>query len=314
MNELIDQLNDPTKCHSALTTLIATGKEAVPFLAGFLRSSKPSSLPEARLLAVEGLRILRGALALEVLMEVSSYELARIVDPAVRLGEETVVSRAALALAEFQNANAHEALLQLAKGKPLAGVAVAYTRIRDPRALPYLVKWLEDDYCSEVSMHAIRGYGRAAAPALLGSLRQVTSRFGRETRLSARRRARILDLLAEIIRRHELQHLIPLLDDPAECVRLNAARAVLRAGDQIQQQRAYQTALGLLDSFERSLRAEAEETLAAHLEIGIQLLEEEILKHRAAGESESQWFPRESALAILIRLYKKRNQHQEALP
>src|SRR5579884_2382740 len=87
---LIEQLRDPTQSH-----------RAVPALAEFLRPSKPSSLSEPRLMAVECLSILKGPEALEALITVCKERLNEIADSIVRLAEEAVVSRAASALADY---------------------------------------------------------------------------------------------------------------------------------------------------------------------------------------------------------------------
>lgn len=118
LRRLITQLADPSRNSQALLVLLAEGEETVPVLAEFLRSSKPSSLPEPRFLAVEGLGILKGPEALEALITVATEKLGEISDPVVRLAEETVVSRAALALADFPDESlARETLLELLKEK-----------------------------------------------------------------------------------------------------------------------------------------------------------------------------------------------------
>ncbi|MGH9395921.1 MAG: hypothetical protein ACRD18_03590 [Terriglobia bacterium] len=102
-----------------------------------MRTSKLSTVAEPRLLAVEGLSILKGGQALEVLIEVATESLGDIPDPVVRFAEEAVASRAAFALADFTDASAHEALLKLLHRKPLAGVAEAFEKLRDTHALPH---------------------------------------------------------------------------------------------------------------------------------------------------------------------------------
>jgi PBS lyase HEAT-like repeat len=176
----------------ALMALLALGRDSVPALVGFLRSTKPSSLPEGRLLAVEGLSILKGPAALAALIVVATQSLANIRDPAVRLGEETVASRAASALADFPDPHAREALLELLNEKPLIGVAEAFEKLGDPRAIPRLVSWLGEDFVAEAAGRAIVVCGCAAVPALLDSLRAKDEWYGSESGKSQRRRARAL--------------------------------------------------------------------------------------------------------------------------
>ena len=309
---LIEQLGDPSRCNQALLGLLVKGEDGVRALAKFLLSSKPSSLPEARLLAVEGLSILKGPEALSALVSVASERLDEISDPVVRLAEETVASRAARALADFHQPRAREALLQLLKGKPLLGVVEAFEKSWDLRAIPYLVSWLEEDFVAEAASRALRASGRFAFTDLIGSLREKHTRLGRETGTSQRRRARILEILVDIIREGETDLIQDLLDDCVEAVRLNTARAILTRGNRVQQERAFEVALGLLDSMDRGVRASSEEILLEHFDVGCHLVEQEIQRREAAGESEQQFFPRESTLVVLLRIRKKGRQLMEA--
>lgn len=308
---LIEELNNPIQCDQALLALIGEGKAAVPALVEFLRTAKPSSLPQARLLAVEGLGLLKGDDALDALIAVATERLAEITDPVVRLAEESVASRAALALADFSDPRALETLLRLAPGKPLVGVAEAFEKLRDRRAVPHLVRWLEDDFVAEPAARAIRAFGRAAMPSLLESLNERRRQHGIETRLSQRRRWRILEILDVLLEGDEISVLEAFLGDPVEEVRLKAANAILNHGNPDQQRRAFKIGLRLLDSHERDIRAAAEELLRGHLAAGPDLLEEEIQKRRAAGESEHIIFPRESALALLVRIQRQTNRSAE---
>jgi HEAT repeat protein len=309
---LIEQLGDPSRSNQALLALLMKGEEGVRALAEFLRTSKPSCLPEARLLAVEGLTILKGPESLSALIDVASQRLDDIPDPVVRLAEETVASRAARALADFPNPRAREALLKLLEGRPLIGVAEALEKSWDLRAIPYLVSWLEDDFVAEPASRAIRACGHWAYSALVKSLGEKNLQHGRETGMSQRRRARILEILADLLRREEIGMIEDLLDDPIEAVRLNAARAVLARGSRGQQERAFGVLLRLLDSSDRGIRASAEEILGAHFGIGRHLVEQEIRQRELAGESAQQFFPKESTLAILHRICKKGSELTEA--
>ncbi|HXJ96709.1 MAG TPA: hypothetical protein VMT20_28040 [Terriglobia bacterium] len=304
METFIEQLGDPCRSSQALMALLALGKDSVPALVHFLRSTKPSSLAESRLLAVEGLSILKGPLALGALIAVATQRLAEIGDPAVRLAEEAVASCAALALASFSDPHAHEALLDLLDEKPLIGVAEAFEKLRDPRAIPHLVSWLEEDFVAEAAGRSILGCGPAAVPALLDSLKEKHPRYGTESGMSQRRRARILEILCELALPDPLEGLDGLLDDAVEGVRFNAARLLLRKGSAVQRRRAYQVGLEVLDSRNNDLRANCEESLRAHFDVGSELVEEEIRRRRLAGESEDLW-PRETALAILLRIERK---------
>ncbi len=312
VKDLIERLNDPIRCDQALMALIGVGKEVVPALAEFLLTSKPSSLPQARLLAVEGLGLLKGDGALDTLIAVATARLAEIPDPVVRLAEESVVSRAALALADFSASRSLETLLRLVAGKPLVGVAEAFEKLKDRRAIPHLVDWLEDDFVAEPAARAILAFGRAAMPRLLESLNERRRRHGRETRLSQRRRVRILEILDAFVGAGDIRVLETFLEDPVEEVRLKAANAILNHGNPEQQRAAFTIALRLLDSHARDIHAACEELLRGHYAAGYDLLEEEIQKRIAAGESEHMIFPRESALALLLRIQRQTDRSAEA--
>lgn len=306
VERLVEQLGDPTRSNQVLLALLVKGQSVVPALAEFLKSSKPSSLPEARLLAVEGLSILKGQEAVDTLIAVASQRLADIPDTVIRLGEETVASRAACALAEFSDEpRVVDTLLELLKGKPLIGVAEAFTKLKDPRAIPGLVSWLEEDFVAEAVRQAIVAYGDTALPALLDSLRYKGIRHGAETGMSQRRRARILEILCELARPASIDGLDDLLEDAVEGVRWNALRLFLEKGQAEQQRRAFRVGVEFLDSLDKSLRAECEELLLAHFDIGGKLIEEEINRRRRIGESEENFEPREMTLTVLLRILSK---------
>jgi HEAT repeat protein len=303
---LVEKLQDPSRSNQALLTLLAKGNAAVAALAEFLNNSKPSSLPEARLLAVEGLTILKGPKALETLLGVASERLADISDPVIRLAEEAVASRAALGLAEFADEpRAVDRLLELLGGKPLIGVAEAFVKLRDVRAIPGLVCWLGEDFVAEPARQAILACGNVALPALLDSLRYKEIRHGSETGTSQRRRARILAILCELASSASIDALDGLLDDPVESVRWNAVRLFLEKGTTVQKERALRVAMVFLDSSDSFVRSECEELLAAHFGSGQEIIEKEINRRRMMREKENNFEPRETTLAVLNRILRK---------
>jgi HEAT repeat protein len=308
ISRLIRELGDPRLGNHALLALLTKGDEAVPALAEFLRSSKPSSLPEPRLLAVEGLSILKGPEALEALMEVASEKLGEIPDPAVRFAEEKVASRAARTLADFPDEpRARETLLSLLDQKPLTGTAEAFEKVQDFRAIPRLVEWLEEDFVADAAWRAIVACGTASVPALLSSLREKYERYGTETGMSQRRRARILSILCELATQESVAGLEDLLDDPVDSVRWHAIRLLLEKGGVAQQRNALQGAIEFLDSSDSFTRSECEDLLLAHFDRGWKLIEKEIHRRESLGESDKNLEPRETTLAILLRILRRGN-------
>ena len=309
---LVEQLQDPTQSHGAVLALAMEGQDAVQPLTKFLLSSEPSSLSEPRLLAVECLSIIGGMEALDALLSVSMVRLGEISDPITRLAEEAVVSRAALALADFPDEpRARETLLDLLQEKPLTGVAEAFFKLKDPRALPGLVSWLEEDFVAEAAWRAIAACGSAAIPSLLQSLTEKHVRYGSETKASRRRRARILAILCELAEPSDVTGLEDLLEDPAEGVRWNVLRLLINKGSEAQKQRALRVSIEFLDSSDRFMRSECEELLLAHFDLGQPLIEAEIRYRQTRGGSEESFEPGETTLAILLRIFRKGSEERK---
>ncbi len=255
-------------------------------------------------MAVEGLSILKGPAALAALILVATQDLADINDPTVRFAEETVASRAARALADFPEAYAYDALLELLDEKPLVGVAEAFEKLREAQAIPYLVLWLEEDFVAEPASRAILAFGPAAIPALLDSLQHTRPRHGDESGASRRRRARILAILTELAAPESIGGLDALLDNSDQGIRSKAVELFLNKGGSVQRRKAFRAAFDLLQSSDGFVRADVERLLIANSDVGADLVEEEIAKRRLRGEAEDLW-PRESALAILMRIQNK---------
>lgn len=313
-NALTERLLDPSRSNAALLALLVKGRTSVPLLVEFLRATKPSTVAEARLLAVEGLSVLKGPEALDALIEVATERLEEIADPAVRLAEESVCSYAARALAEFSDPRARVTLQTLLGRKPLLGVAEAFEKLADPEALPHLVWWLEEDFVAEAAGRAIAASGRLALPILLESLRQRRTRDGSETPASRRRRARIVNILGELAEPAELSAPEELVSEPDEAVRWKAAQVLVRHGNKAQKRRAFPIALGLLDSSDNRIRAECETLLTEHFESGSDWIEQKIRKLRESGESEKALAPRETTLEILLRIRRTAHRRAEVNP
>jgi len=308
ISRLIRELRDPRLGNQALLALLTKGDEAVPALGEFLRSSKPSSLPEPRLLAVEGLSILKGQEALEALIEVATEKLGEISDPVIRFAEEKVASRAARGLADFPDEpRARETLLFLLEQKPLTGTAEAFEKAKDFSAISRLAEWLEDDFVAEAARRAIVACGPVGVPALLFSLREKHERYGTETGMSQRRRARILSILCELATQDSIEGLEYLLADPVDSVRWSAVQLLLEKGSAAQQQEASHGAIEFLDSVDSFTRSECEELLVAYFGLAREFIEGEIHRRVASGESEKNFEPRETMLAILLRILRRGN-------
>jgi len=311
---LIAQLQDPSRSNQALMGLLSRGREIVPALIEYLRTTKPSTVAEGRRLAVEGLSTLKGEEALDGLIEVATERLGEIPNPAVRLAEESVVSAAALALADFPQPRARQALLSLLQRQPLSGTAEAFEKLKDPRAVPVLVSWLEDDFVAETAARAILAIGQSAIPWLLMSLRRKNYIHESETGSSQRRRARILEILEALAGNDVAAVFDQHLNDPVQAVRWQAILSLARHGTGEQKQRALRGALQLLDARDGSLRTDASELLASNFEMCTDLIEEEIRRRRENGEREQALTPQETPLEILLRIHRQGAKPMEAAP
>lgn len=177
--------------------------------------------------------------------------------------------------------------------------------MKDPRAIPGLVSWLEDDFVAEAAWRAIVACGPTAVPPLLDSLREKHFHYGTETSASRRRRGRILAILRELAEPRDITGLEDLLDDPVEGVRWDAVHLLVEKGRDTQKQRAFRVGIEFLDSADSFMRSECEELLLRHFDLVRGLIEQEIGCRRRAGEAEESFEPRETTLGILCRIFRK---------
>jgi len=82
---------------------------------------------------------------------------------------------------------------------------------------------------------------------------------------------------------------------------------LLERGSTAQQQKALHGAIEFLDSADSFTRSECEELLVAHFGLARKIIEGEIDRRLATGESEENYEPRETTLAILYRIFRKGN-------
>ncbi|MGH9395920.1 MAG: hypothetical protein ACRD18_03585 [Terriglobia bacterium] len=129
--------------------------------------------------------------------------------------------------------------------------------------------------------------------------------------MSQRRRARILEILAEMAHTEEIASIQDLVQDPVELIRFNAVQLFFRCGTDPQKLVAYQSGLTLLDSRDNGIRNGCQESLISYAYLGSQLVEEEIERRRALGESEEPCYPRETTLAILVRIARRGGERKE---
>jgi HEAT repeat protein len=232
IEDLAARLDDLSRNREALTLLVLQGERAVPVLSQVLLGS-PSSIPEPRCLAAEGLGTIGGEQSVGALIRVLTLHDVRKLDPVLRLAEEAVRNRAAEQLGKIGDQRAVEPLLYaLARGEVREAMR-ALARFKEERAIPHIVRRLEDPCDRAAAADALLKFGSAAVPALVASLTERPPSYEDEGPLSVERRAEAGRLLGIVGDRSVVPQLCSCLEDPAPAVQLEAclALAVLMAGN-----------------------------------------------------------------------------------
>jgi HEAT repeat protein len=230
IERLVEGLNNLGSNISALIEVIKYGRLAVKPLVDFLLSP-PSIFSEPRCLAAEALGIIGGEEAVEGLIQVLDLCDLDLLDPQVRLAEETVRNQAARQLAILGDERAIEPMLKCLKENHLRGAAEALANFKEKRAIPYIVEMLEDDYALETAGKALLKFGKDAVQPLIEALsRPNHTPFKNETRPSVKRRTEAARLLGEIGDSRAIQPLLRRLEDEEWGVRLSSALSLLKIG------------------------------------------------------------------------------------
>lgn len=176
----------------SVVDVIRFGSAAVPALRVLLFQRDPSGLCQARCRATDALAAIG---AFEVLDEY--LRLDHPIDDAVeRLGEETVISAAARALARYHNKRTFELLLSLAKGRPLTGILIALGSFKKRETIPIFIDALAEDEVRITAEAVLRTFGSRARSYLVDA---ACAQANSESDLRKRRSA--LGLLGESRRR-----------------------------------------------------------------------------------------------------------------
>lgn len=220
------KLDDLSRNREALALLILQGQRAVPVLADVLLGP-PSSIPEPRRLAAEGLGAIGGEAAVGALIQVLTLHDIRRLDPVLRLAEEAVRNRAAEELGKIGDRRAVEPLLYALAHEGLREAMGALARFKEERAIPHLVRRLEDPCDRAAAAAALITFGRAAVPALQETLRGRRPSSDDEAPVSVERRAEAARLLGIIGDRTVVPLLSSYLGDPVPAVQLDAGLALV---------------------------------------------------------------------------------------
>ncbi len=230
IERLVEGFNNLGSNMSAFLEVIKCGRIAVKPLVRLLLSP-PSIFSEPRCLAAEALGMIGGKEAVEGLTQVLDLYDLELLDPQVRLAEETVRNQAARQLAILGDEMAIEPLIRCLKGDHLIGAAEALATFREKRAMTYIVEMLEDDYARETAGKALLKFGKDAVPSLVETLtRRKYTPSKNEANSSIRRRVEAARLLGEIGDPRAIQPLFKRLEDGEWEVRLYAALSILKIG------------------------------------------------------------------------------------
>jgi len=232
LEDLAAGLDDLSRNREALVLLILQGERAVPVLAEVLLGP-PSSIPEPRCLAAEGLGAIGGGEAVSVLIRALILHDIRRLDPVLRLTEEAVRNRAAEQLGKIGDPRAVEPLLYALAHEGVREAMGALARFKEERAILHIVRRLEDPCDRAAAADALLTFRRAAVPALFATLGERRPSPDDEAPVSIERRAEAARLLGLVGDRSVVPLLCSYLDDPAAAVQLEVglALATLMARD-----------------------------------------------------------------------------------
>ena len=225
IEDLAAGLDDLSRNREMLALLVLQGEQAAPILTEVLLGP-PSSIPDARCLAAEGLGAIRGEAAVSALIQVLTLHDARSLDPILRLAEEAVRNRAAEQLGKIRNRRAVEPLLYALAHGGVREAMGALARYKEERAIPHIVRRLEDPCDRAAAADALLKFGSAAIPSLAATLAEYRPSSTDEALASIERRAGAAWLLGIIGDRSVVPHLAACLDYPAAAVQLEAALAL----------------------------------------------------------------------------------------
>lgn len=238
--KLVRDLGHPTYGPIAQTLLVQLGAAAVPALAACLLGP-PGAEPAARRMAAQALGAIGGEEAFAALIAALCHNV-RGLALQDKLAEDAVRDAVGEEIARLGDRRAIDPLLRCLRETHLPAAAAALATFLEARALPVMVAALEDSFVSERIADAILRFGAAAVPDLMDTLEERKPPRGPEARWSADRRAIAARLLGEIGDAMAYPSLVPLLKDPDPSIRMEAAVALLRLGDE----RAFPTAFPIV--------------------------------------------------------------------
>jgi HEAT repeat protein len=236
--------------------LISLGNYAVRPLIAFVITDTTFE-HEPRCLAAEALGIIRGEEATEGLLS-ALLRPFDVMDPVLKLEEEIVRDCICHALESIGDARAIPALLFALETYHLAGAGEALAGFREKKAIPILIKMLEDSFKRIRVSDTIIKFGRDAVDELIKTTGEKEANHGYEILPSIERRAEAARLLGSIGDKDSAVFLVDLLDDEQSVVRFESAIALVSLLQRHVPKKTIETIESLLNelSLERKLRAQ----------------------------------------------------------
>jgi hypothetical protein len=192
MRRLIADLDSLLEGERAAAMLIASGKDAVPYLERFLLGGPPKTIALPRCRAVHAL----GELAAESVLVSYLREYNPPADAQVLFAEDAVRSAAAVELLRWKTEQTFQVLLNAAKQRATSGLITALGEFRMGQTVPLLFETLEDDLCREAAKGALRKVPAISRHYAILSIRGLTDVPVRGP-FALRRRRATLQLLEE---------------------------------------------------------------------------------------------------------------------
>ena len=254
-----------------LPQVLQLGVSAVPLLESVLRGPS-GAIHHARCLAADGLGAIHDPESTAALVRALADSVARELDPISLEAESVIVNCIAEHLSRRPGPQITQALLDALSVRAYPQCAMAFAHRCDMRAVPLLVRCLNDDAARPAALYALRRYGRAACPALMRLLLEPPLSNATEAPSHIDARAAAAYLLGESAdaslppARARLA-LRAALDDGQRAVRLEAALALAQ-----QPSEAGQAAGAvLLDALDEPNWARAESNMQALVRLGPQV-------------------------------------------
>ncbi len=253
---LVYGLNNPCIRYKVQRELIALGSYSVDSLISFLITD-PTFEHEPRCLAAETLGIIGDEEAVEGLIMVLTRSF-KIADPVLRFEEEAVRDCICHALESIGDTSTIPALLFALEKYHLVGAAEALAGFKEKKAIPILIKILDDSFKRIRISDTLLKFGSDAIDELIKTTKVKEINHDSEILPSVERRAEAARLLGFIGDKDSTVFLIDLLEDEQSMVRFESAIALVSLLQKHAPKKAINIIKSLLNdlSLERKLRAQ----------------------------------------------------------